>query len=75
LKIRDNFETYLYVGELRFNRIAYPLFYLTLSVELEERIFRISANPHLYINKKAIEFAAQELSRETGMLNHLRVDE
>jgi very-short-patch-repair endonuclease len=75
LKIRDNFETYLYIGELRFNRIAYPLFYLTLSVELEERIFRIAADPHLYINKKAIEFAAQEISRETGMPNHLRVDE
>jgi hypothetical protein len=75
LKIRDNFETYLYIGELRFNRIAYPLFYLTLSVELEERIFRISADPHLYINKKAIEFAAQELSRETGIPNRLRVDE
>jgi hypothetical protein len=46
LKIRENFETYLYVGELRFNRASYPLFYLSLSVELEDRIFRITADPH-----------------------------
>jgi hypothetical protein len=75
LKIRDNFETYLYIGELRFNRVGYPLFYVTLSVELEDRVFRITADPHLYINKKAVDFAAQEIARETGAPNHLRVDE
>jgi hypothetical protein len=32
---------------------------LSLSVELEDRIFRVSADPHLYINKKAVDFAAQ----------------
>src|SRR5260370_23323490 len=35
LKIRENFETYLYISELRFNRASYPLFYLSLSVALE----------------------------------------
>jgi hypothetical protein len=45
LKIRENFETYLYIGELRFNRASYPLFYLSVSVELAERVFRIMADP------------------------------
>jgi hypothetical protein len=75
LKIRENFETYLYVGELRFNRAAYPLFYLSVSVELEERIFRITVDPHLYINKKAVDFAAQEIARETATPNRVRIDE
>jgi hypothetical protein len=75
LKIRENFETYLYIGELRFNRACYPLFYLSLSVELEDRIFRITADPHLYINKKAVDFAAQEIARETGTANLVRIDE
>jgi hypothetical protein len=75
LKIRENFETYLYVGELRFNRASYPLFYLSLNVELEDRIFRITADPHLYINKKAVDFAAQEIARETGTPNLVRIDE
>jgi len=75
LKIRENFETYLYVGELRFNRASYPLFYLSVSVELEERVFRITADPHLYINKKAVDFAAQEIARETATPNRVRIDE
>ena len=75
LKIRENFETYLYVGELRFNRASYPLFYLSLSIELEDRIFRITADPHLYINKKAVDFAAQEIARESGTPNLVRIDE
>lgn len=32
LKLRENFETYLYVCDLRFNSASYPLFYLSLSV-------------------------------------------
>lgn len=75
LKLRENFETYLYVCEVRFNRVGYPLFYLPVSVELEERVFRITADAHLYINKKALDFAAQEIARETGVPNALKVDE
>jgi very-short-patch-repair endonuclease len=75
LKLRENFETYLYLCELRFNRASYPLFYLPVSVELEERVFRIIADPHLYINKRAVDFAAQEIARETGTPNTVKVDE
>ena len=75
LKLRENFETYLYLCELRFNRASYPLFYLPISIELEERVFRITADPHLYINKRAVDFAAQEISRETGTPNAIKVDE
>lgn len=75
LKLRENFETYLYLCEMRFNRASYPLFYLPVSVELEERVFRITADPHLYINKKAVDFAAQEIARETGTPNAVKVDE
>ena len=64
LKLRENFETYLYVGTLQFNRISYPLFYIPVQIDLQERIFRITADPQIYINKKALEFAAQETARE-----------
>jgi very-short-patch-repair endonuclease len=75
LKLRENFETYLYLCELRFNRVSYPLFYLPVSVELEDRVFHITADPHLYINKKAVDFAAQEIARETRASNTVKVDE
>lgn len=75
LKLRENFETYLYMGEIRFQRATYPLFYLPMSIELEDRLFRITADCHLYINKRAIDFAAQEIARETRTPNALRVNE
>ena len=64
LKIRENFETYLYIGSLHYSRVSYPVFYIPLQIELQERIFRITADPQIYVNKKALEFAAQETSRE-----------
>jgi hypothetical protein len=64
LKLRENFEIYLYVGSLHHNRVGYPLFYIPLHIELLERIFRITADPQIYINKKALEFAGQETARE-----------
>ena len=64
LKLRENFEIYLYVGSLHHNRVGYPLFYVPLQIELLERIFRITADPQIYVNKKALEFAGQETARE-----------
>ena len=46
-----------------------------MSVELEDRVFHITADPHLYINKKAVDFAAQEIARETRASNTVKVDE
>jgi hypothetical protein len=66
LKLRENFETYLYVCELKHNRVSYPLFYLPIQVELENGQFRISADPQIYINKKALDYAAQETARDLG---------
>ncbi|MEX1205701.1 MAG: AAA domain-containing protein [Dongiaceae bacterium] len=65
LKLRENFETYLYVGSLHHNRVAYPLFYIPLQIELSDRLFHITADPRIYINKKALEYAAQETARES----------
>ncbi len=73
LKVRENFETYLYIGSLQHNRVAYPLFYIPLQIELQERIFRVTADPQIYINKKALEFASQETAREIGRLVPLSI--
>ena len=73
LKLRENFEIYLYVGSLHHSRVAYPVFYIPLLVELQERIFRVAADPQIYVNKKALEFAAQETAREIGRPVPLRI--
>jgi gas vesicle protein len=56
-------DIYLYVGDLNFNRISYPLFYLPLHMTLKKSAFQIHIDPHLYINKKAIDYLAQETAR------------
>jgi very-short-patch-repair endonuclease len=63
LRIKENMDIYLYVGDLNFNRISYPLFYLPLHLTQKESTFQIHIDPHLYINKKAIDYLAQETAR------------
>lgn len=64
LKLRENFEIYLYVGALHHNRVVYPLFYIPIDVSLEGSLFRITADRQIYVNKRAVEYAAQETARE-----------
>ncbi|MFV2058996.1 MAG: AAA domain-containing protein, partial [Thiohalomonadales bacterium] len=63
LKVKENNEVYLYLCDLHFDKRSYPLFYLPLEVRLEESIFTLSAKPHLYINKRAIDYVIQEIAR------------
>jgi len=63
LKLHENMDIYLYIGDLHFNNVSYPLFYLPLHIELIESHFLLNIDPHLYINKKAIDYIAQEVAR------------
>ena len=63
LRVKENMDIYLYVGDLNFNRISYPLFYLPLHLTPKESVFQIHIDPHLYINKKAVDFLSQEIAR------------
>ena len=63
LKLKENFQIYVYVGALRFDRTSYPIFYFPVEVELSESIYTIRIDPHLLINKKAIDFGIGEVSR------------
>lgn len=63
LKLLDNCQLYLYLGSVKYKSSAYPLLYVPLSVELKESVFYISADPHLYINKKAVDFLVGEVNR------------
>jgi hypothetical protein len=63
LKLRENFETYLYIGELRFNRVAYPLFYLTLSIELEDTGSSASPPTRIFTSTKKPSISRPRRSR------------
>lgn len=66
LRFRDNFESYLYIGEIHFGNNAFPIFYFPIQVDLQGTTFRLSFDPHLFINKKAIDYVSQEVARQHG---------
>ncbi len=62
----DTLTTYLYFGAIKFGANDFPLFYLpvTLALEAEGSGYVMSAEPKLYIHKRAIEFVVSELKRD-----------
>jgi hypothetical protein len=66
LKVKDNFQIYIYCCALRYGSSSYPLFYFPVEVKLADSVFTISTDPHLLVNKKAIDFAVTEISRASS---------
>lgn len=58
----DNLQFYLYLCELRFGNAAYPVFYIPATVTLDDKNadFKLEFDPHLYVNKRAIDYICQE---------------
>lgn len=62
LKLKENFQIYVYVCSLRSGQTSFPMFYFPVEVELSKSIYTIQLSPHLLINKKAIDFGISEVS-------------
>jgi hypothetical protein len=62
VKSRENTELYLYLGVLRYHKNTFPLFYIPLTVEMEEDTtkYRISLKPQVLVYKRAIDYVLQE---------------
>jgi superfamily I DNA and/or RNA helicase len=67
MKSRENMELYLYLGVLQFRKNTFPLFYIPLSVEMEEETtkFRISLKPQVLVYKRAVDYILQETNART----------
>jgi hypothetical protein len=63
-KSRENLELYLYLGVIRFRKNTYPLFYVPLTVDLDQETtkFRIALKPQILVYKRAIDYILQETS-------------
>lgn len=66
--ILDKQEFYLYFCDITFNNAKYPIFYIPFSVNKQGDALNIEFDSQVYINKKALEYIAQEYNRETN--NH-----
>jgi len=65
-RLNDKEDIYLYLCDINFNKRTYPLFYFTLQVEKQTNMFVIHFDPHILVNKKAIEYIVQEYNNEAG---------
>lgn len=63
LQIQENMEIYLYACDVNYQNISFPIFYLPLDIALSGSVFNLSLNPHLYINKKAIDYVGEDIAR------------
>jgi DNA polymerase III delta prime subunit len=58
----ENLQVYLYVGAMTYHTQTYPLFYVPISVSTEPGAYGLQLEPHLYINRQALEFVLQDLA-------------
>ncbi|MBL0348896.1 MAG: AAA family ATPase [Elusimicrobia bacterium] len=67
----DNLQFYLYLCDIHFGTATFPLFYIPAQVKYEESNteYKIEFDPHLFVNKSAIDFIIQELRAENQRLN------
>ncbi len=63
--ILDKQEFYLYFYDITFNKIKYPVFYIPFEVTKENDNLFIEFDSQIYINKRALEYIAQEYNART----------
>lgn len=60
----DKQELYFYFCDITYKNYTYPLFYIPLQVEKTDTSFVFNFDSLLYVNKKAIQFVAQNYNSE-----------
>lgn len=60
----ESLQMYLYIGRLKYRNNEYPLFFLPIEVDRKEgsAAYEVKIINQLYANRKAMDFALQELS-------------
>jgi ssDNA-binding Zn-finger/Zn-ribbon topoisomerase 1/very-short-patch-repair endonuclease len=65
-QIMDKQELYLYLFDIRVDKSIYPLIYIPIEVEKGTDTHVLKLDSTLYINKKAIEYAVQNINQKEG---------
>ncbi|MHC8508622.1 MAG: AAA domain-containing protein [Rhodospirillales bacterium] len=68
LKLKENFQVYIYICALRHDKKSYPLVYFPVEVYLQgatskNLTLKVDLDSRLFINKRAIDFAVGEINR------------
>lgn len=70
--ILDKQDFYLYFGDISFQNNKYPIFYIPVSVTRQEDTLFFDFDAQVYINKRALEFIAQEYNTLKGTKGGLK---
>lgn len=70
--ILDKQEFYLYFFDISFEKNKYPIFYIPIAIERQGDLITIEFDAQVYINKKAIEYIAQEYNERSNKKGKLK---
>ena len=71
-KLIDKTELYLYFYELSLGKDEkFPLFYIPITLEKDEKKFKLSFENRVYVNTKAIDYVVQEYNLQSKKKNTL----
>jgi len=70
--ILDKQDFYLYFGDISYKATKYPIFYIPINLVKEQDVYRLEFDSQVYINKKALEYVAQEFNNGNGTQGTLK---
>tara|TARA_B100001248_G_C27398994_1_gene468244 strand:+ start:5124 stop:9290 length:4167 start_codon:yes stop_codon:yes gene_type:complete len=68
IKTKDNFEGYIYIGELKFNDKYFPISFIPMEIDVSDsNKILIKFEKRYFINKQAIEYVYQNISENRNV--------
>jgi hypothetical protein len=65
-RLVENADFYVHIGEIHHAAHVFPIFYIPFTAERTEQGFKINSEPRLYVNKRAMDYVAQEVAKAEG---------
>lgn len=72
LEIIDKQELYLYFFDIKYDGSTYPLLYVPLSCDRDKTSVTFSLDSTIYINKKAVDYIAENFGKETDKIGSIK---
>lgn len=65
-RLIENADFYLHIGEVHHQRHVFPIFFMPFRAERTDSGMKIESEPRVYVNKRAMDYVAQEVAKAEG---------
>jgi tetratricopeptide (TPR) repeat protein len=65
-RLVENADFYMHIGEIHHANHVFPIFYIPFTAERTEQGFKINSEARLYVNKRAMDYVAQDVAKAEG---------